>query len=143
MATVIEPNPAAPAAEAPVKAGRKSKPPYPGLEENGTLKLEQIPDDYDPKVHAALKEDNFHEDHLDVFYELKAADYRQKADEWADKAKTFKQLGAIGDRKTAAKLASNMASMRNQLEKLAAQGADLSQFGDLAKILGVESAEGE
>ena len=49
------------------KRGRASLPKHPGITE--TTRLEEVPKDFSPKIHAALKEEDFSDNHLDKFYD--------------------------------------------------------------------------
>jgi hypothetical protein len=129
--------PAAPAAPAAEVAGEKKKGPapkvtHPALE--GGAKLEAVPEDYDPSPtganHAMLKESDFADHKLDVYYRWKASGYEAKAAEWIAKAESFARLGGIGNRKVAMKLESHTASIRKDLEALIASGVDVSGLPD-------------
>lgn len=121
--------PAAPAADAATtKKGPAPKVTHPALE--GGAKLDAVPDDYDPSPaganHAMLKESDFNEGKLDVYYRWKASGYEAKAAEWIAKAESFSRLGGIANRKVAMKLESHTASIRKDLEALIASGVDVS-----------------
>lgn len=104
---------------AKVKKGPAKKIDYPGLTEG---KLADIPSDFNPSKHTALKEENFKPENVDRFYAFKAVEARRIADKWDDKAKRFKALGGVADKKTAMKLQSHLEGLKAMIMKLAAQG---------------------
>jgi hypothetical protein len=107
------------ATEPKVKKGPPKKIDYPGL---AAGKLEEIPANFNPAKHTALKEDDFVPANVDRFYSFKANEARRIADKWEDKAKRFKAMGGIADKKTAMKLQSHLEGLKAQIMKLAAQG---------------------
>jgi chloramphenicol 3-O-phosphotransferase len=90
--------------------------------------LSAVPTDFVASKHDALTEENFADDKLDVFFNMKAEQAQAKADAWKRKAASFARFGGIADRKTAQKVEDSLAAMRKSLETLAAQGVDLSTF---------------
>jgi len=117
--------PAASAAEAEVKKkGPPTKDAHPSIADGA--KLDAVPEDYDATKHAALKEENFNGNKLDVFYRFKAAGYEAKAAEWIAKAEQFARLGGVADKKAAMNLNKHTDAMRKTLEALIAQGDDVS-----------------
>lgn len=122
----------------PKKKGPSAKVPYPGLEQG---KLTNIPDDFNPSKHAALKEEDFDPKNLDVFYKFKSDEYRRKADQWSKKADRFKTLGGVSDRKTAMKMGNHLDALIESVKKLIAQGdvdAVRQLPPELLKMAGVE-----
>jgi len=119
------------------RKGRTALPTHPNITED--TKLESVPDDYNPKVHASLKEDNFDDNHLDKFYDYQSAKFQRRANSLKGKAESFRKLGAMGDKKTGKKVLDHIEEMRELLATLAAQGEDMTQFADAAAICGVET----
>lgn len=109
------------------KAKRTQRVTFPGLEpdddDNATLKLKEIPKEFDLKVYFPLKRGDFEDETLWLIaraelYEKKAAAYRAEAKDW-------EKLGAIKDRTKAKKLVAMQRRMSELKEQLASQGIDV------------------
>ena len=126
MSTVIDANPAAPAPDTngdqPSKKhkGPPTKDAYPALADGA--KLTSVPEDFNPKKHKSLTEDDFEGSALDKFYRYKQAAAQKIADNFGAKAERFARLGGISDKKTAMKVDSTMQSLAASLKALIEQG---------------------
>ena len=107
-------------AEPVKKKGPPKKTDYPGLA--GGEKLSDIPTDFNPRNHTALREENFKPENVDRFYAFKAAEARRIADKWDDKAKKFAGFVNVKDKKTAIKMQDHLEGLKQMVMKLAAQG---------------------
>jgi hypothetical protein len=128
---------AAAAATPAKKKGPAKKVDYPGL---AAGKLSAIPTDFNPSKHTALKEDDFLPANVDQFYSYKAIEARRIADKWETKAKQFKSLGGVADKKTAMKLQSHLEGLKDQIMKLAAQGDIAGLDPKMLAMVGLDEA---
>ncbi len=109
------------------KAGRI---PYPGLQvdEDGapTVKLKEIPEDWETKKHQALKRAYFQEEWM--FFEFKAQQFDAKAIEYRKESEESKALGNSEDRakrKKALAMAKRLETLKAELE---ADGVDVESL---------------
>lgn len=117
--------PAAPVAE---KKKQKVKPPYPMLtekEENGRLKkFVDVPDDYDARIHASLKVQDFKDEFN--FWDYQSKRYAKKSEDCKAKAIQCRKLGS-----KAARRALSLAEKLKELQKELSADANVDQ--DLLK----------
>lgn len=96
----------------------------PKSEDGGTLKLTEIPADWDPKLHKPLTKKDFAEDHL--FFELKARQAEAAAAKFRKMGEDSKKVGNVADRAKAKKLQSMQKRMEELKAQLTAQGIDVN-----------------
>lgn len=143
MSSVLEAPAELEAPEPRKKRGRpaSTKVVYPGLFTTGEdgvedVKLTEIPNDWDAKLHQNFKGSDFIDE--TVFLEWKAQQYDVKAVDLRKQIDAIRSLGSVADRKNARRLmalTSRIAELQSQLE---ANGTDVGAL--LAKLQG--STEG-
>ena len=89
-----------------------------------TVRLEAVPDNYNPDIHQSLKKKHFKTD--DIYYDFRAAQCREEADGWAKKAETFRKFGDAETRQAAMKLNAITGRIAELREQLASAGVDLA-----------------
>jgi len=125
MSTVIDANPATPAAPAEKKQrGKPKKDAHPLLQDGG--KLDAIPDDH--AEYATLKEDNFTAAGRPVFLRWSADRLEEKVKTLHDRADRAERLGAIEDTKTAQTMDRHLNALMESYAKLKAQGTPDEAF---------------
>ena len=140
MSTVIDANPASPAAEAPVKKnrGKQAKDPHPAIADGG--KLDHIPEDFGK--YATLKEDNFTAAARPLFYRWKADQLEATVVTLRSKADRAERLGGIEDTKTAQAMDKHFEALMKSYEKLKAQGVADDAFDPrMLLMLGINQPE--
>lgn len=86
------------------------------------VKVETVPDDFDPKKHKPLKKKNFTEEHF--FFTFRADAFRRLATRFDVKSKESKLLGATGNQVKARRLVKMQAKIKELQEQLQSQGVD-------------------
>ena len=120
-----------------VRKGPAKKSDYPGLSEG---KLSDIPGDFNPTKHTALKESDFNAENVDRFYAFKAAECRRVASLWEGKADRSKALGGVKDKKTAMKLQTHLEGLKAMILKLAAQGDVSGLDANMLEMVGLDAS---
>jgi hypothetical protein len=118
------PNPKAPVSTKPGEPAGKVKPPkvvripHPsikaGPDGKGTVKLDEFPADWNPKIHIPMHLTDFSNEA--VLYEKYVADLRARADKFAAKAEICRKTGSAAKRKKLEKIA-RLKDLMSKLEK--------------------------
>lgn len=108
-------------------ADKQGRIPYPGLQvdEDGTptVKLTEIPEDFDVKQYQALKRAFFKEEWM--FFEFKAQQFDAKAAEYRQEAEESKALGNSEDRAKRKKALAYAKKLEALKAELSADGVDV------------------
>jgi hypothetical protein len=103
---------------------------YPGLKvddkKNPTVKIEKIPDDFNPKDHLPLRRRDFVDEA--TWFEMKADEFAAKATSFRTQASNYRKLGSLKDRARAKKLVAMQARMDELKTQLAAQGINVDEL---------------
>ena len=123
-ATTIDPN-ATPGTEdaAAQKAPKRSPHPMAGNEDTSVYPFPEIPADYDPSIHAALKRKDFAHDY--TYFEMRAAALRAQADGYDVAATEARTLGSKAERAAAKRMRKMSEQVTELRAKLEAQGVDV------------------
>ena len=109
------------------KAGRI---PFPALavdeDGNPSSRLEEVPTDFDPKAHQALKRAHFKEEWM--YFEFKAQQLEGKVKELRDQAAESKALGNSEDRAKKKKALAMMKRLEALKAELTADGVDVDEL---------------
>ena len=99
--------------------------PFHGLknEQGETIKLKEVPETYDEKVHRPLRKENFEGD--DWYYIHKAEQLEAQAQWNRKQAEDYRKLGGVQDRAKAKRLLDMQSRMAELKAQLAADGVDV------------------
>lgn len=122
-------------AEAKKEKEKKKLVPYPVPEG----KLDNWPDDYDPKTHKPLRGHHFKDE--SVYWLRRADELEDQAKKFRQKAEEIKQLGGVRDVKKAKRLIKMQKQLAELKKALGDEGADVDAI--LASVAGPEEKSDE
>lgn len=92
--------------------------------DNNPVKVEAVPDDFDPKKHKPLKRADFKDEAL--WFDMRADDYERRAKDYRQQAEDCRKLGSVSDRQAAKKLLAMQRRIAELQEKLKGEGVDVA-----------------